>query len=107
MIMLVLIVMHRDYNPGAFAASSLARSARVALAHTGASIGVGVQQTDSRNHKRFRYLKPKWEEHRELIEAIEKIGAEGTHVGDHLRWIANKVDDMENHTAMMAINTEH
>jgi hypothetical protein len=51
-------------------------------------------------------LKPDWKERSELIGAIQKIGADGMHVGDYLKWIASKIDDMENHALAISINTE-
>jgi hypothetical protein len=49
---------------------------------------------------------PEVPDHQAIIDAIEKIGADGTHIGDYLKWIAAKVDETENHTAIIAINTE-
>ena len=104
-ILLVLILMHRDYNP----ALSTLHSGLNQLCQTVESNCVSLNSELSRRSaeikNELRDLRPKWEEHRELIDAIEKVGADGTHVAEYLRWIANKIDDTENHTAMIALNT--
>jgi len=106
MILLVLIVMLRDYNPVLSTLDSGLNQLRQAVEYSRASIDSELSKQTGEITSELRDLRPKWEEHRELIDAIEKIGADGTHVGEYLRWIANKIDDTENHTAMIALNTD-
>lgn len=86
-ILLVLILMHRDYNP----ALSTLHSGLNQLCQTVESNCVSLNSELSRRSaeikNELRDLRPKWEEHRELIDAIEKVGADGTHVAEYLRWI--------------------
>ena|SRR5277367_4857214 len=106
MILLVLIVMLRDYNPVLSTLDSGLNQLRQAVEYSRASIDSELSKQTGEITSELRDLRPKWEEHRELIDAIEKIGGAGTHVGEYLRWIANKIDDTENHTAMIALNTD-
>jgi hypothetical protein len=110
MILLVLIVMLRDYNPALSTLHSgldqLHHQLRQTVEHSRVTINSELSKQTAEITSELRDLRPKWEEHRELIDAIEKIGADGTHVGDYLRWIANKADETENHTAMIALNTD-
>jgi hypothetical protein len=54
----------------------------------------------------LRDLKLDRRERRDLIDAIEKIAADGTRVLDDLKWIGSKVDDMANHAFEISRNTE-
>ena len=106
MILVVLIVMRREYAP----ALSTLYSGLNQLCQTVEQNRIATEfelkrQTD-KIVTELRDLKPDWKECRELIDAIEKIGADGTHVGDYLKWIASKIDDMENHALAISINTE-
>ena len=104
MILLVLIVMHRDYNTALSTLHSGLNLLRQTVEHNQVSINLELGSQTAEIASELRDLRPK--EHRDLIDAIEKIGANGTHVGEYLRWIANKIDDTENHTATIALNTE-
>ena len=106
MILLVLIVMHRDYNPALSTLHSGVNQLRQTVEYNQVTINSELSRQTAEITSALRDLRPKWEEHRELINAIEKIGADGTHLGEYLRWIANKADDTENHTAMIALNTD-
>jgi hypothetical protein len=106
MILLVLIVMHRDYNPALSTLHSELNQLRQSVQYNHVTINSELNRQTAEITSELRDLRPKWEEHRELIDAIAKIGADGTHIGDYLRWIGNKVDDTENHAATIAINTE-
>jgi hypothetical protein len=106
MILLVLIVMHRDYNPALSTLHSALNQLRQTVEHNHVAMNSELSRQTAEITSELRDLRPKWEEHHELIDAVEKIGADGTHVGEYLRWIANKIDDTENHTAMIALNTE-
>ena len=106
MILLVLIVMHRDYNPALSTLHSELNQLRQSVQYNHVTINSELNRQTAEITSELRALRPKWEEHRELIDAIAKIGADGTHIGDYLRWIGNKVDDTENHAATIAINTE-
>jgi hypothetical protein len=106
MILVVLIVMRREYAQ----ALSTLYSGLNQLCQTVEQNRIATEfelkrQTD-KIVTELRDLKPDWKERRELIDAIEKIGADGTHVGDYLKWIASKIDDMENHALAISINTE-
>ncbi len=110
MILLVLIVTHRDYNPALSTRYSelnqLHHQLRQTIEYSRVTINSELSRQTDEITSELRDLRPKWEEHCELIDAIAKIGADGTHIGDYLRWIGNKVDDTENHAATIAINTE-
>lgn len=104
-ILLVLIVMLRDYNPALTSLSSQVDQIRRTVEHNYRVMESELGKQTKEIINELRELKPDWKEHRELIDTIEKIGADGTHLGDHLRWIANNVHDIENHTALTALNT--
>jgi hypothetical protein len=106
MILLVLIVTHRDYNPALSTRYSELNQLRQSVQNNHVTINSELSRQTDEITSELRDLRPKWEEHCELIDAIAKIGADGTHIGDYLRWIGNKVDDTENHAATIAINTE-
>jgi hypothetical protein len=106
MILLVLIVTHRDYNPTLSALHSGLNELCHTVEYNRVSINSELSRQTAEITSELRDLRPKWEEHRELIDAIEKIGADGTHVGKHLGWIGDNIQQTENHTAMIALNTE-
>jgi hypothetical protein len=111
MILLVLIVMHRDYNPVLSTLYSELHSGlnllHQAVMYNSDTINSELsKQTDEITSdlrditRELRDLRPK------LIDAIENIGADGTRVGGYLGGILDQIYALENHTAMIALNTE-
>ena len=106
MILVVLIVMPRDYAPALstlhFGLNQLCQT----VEYNRVTIESELRRQTDNIVTELCDLKPDWKEHSELIGAIRKIGADGMHVGDYLKWIASKIDDMENHALAISINTE-
>jgi hypothetical protein len=106
MILVVLIVMPRDYAPALSTLQSGLNQLCQTVEYNRVTIESELRRQTDKIVTELSGLKPDWKERRELIDAIEKIGADGTRVGDYLKWIASKIDDMENHALAISINTE-
>ena len=106
MILVVLIVMRREYAPALSTLYSGLNQLCQTVEQNRITTEFELKRQTDEILTELRDMKLDRRERRHLIDAIEKIGADGTHVVDHLKWIASKVDDMENHALAISINTE-